>query len=373
MRAWPLAAVLVVVACSTGASPTMPTAPTAPTAPAHTQPSTTAQPVATATERPASPTPHADPLAPGEPWLLHTRYVSESVKRIFLVRPDGTNDHQILTNLPGDMRAVSWSTDGSRIAFVYLGPGSTPDGEIWTAAADGSGAAKLLDGSPECTGAFYPAWSPDDKKLSFVCYKDDDSGGTSGLALFDFATGKITHLNELIYPEVLDNPHRWSPDGSTIVFDILHWDPTDQFLDGSLIATIPTSGGDATRLTSFDSFAAHPDWRPDGNQLVFNTYDLGNMVRTPNASNLLSIRPDGTALNQITTASVDGAYRITQARWDPSGDRIWVTIWQPSLDVSTISIGRVDPSTGAVSDLGIEGNGPQPRPVPRSGQRSLAH
>ena len=36
----------------------------------------------------------------------------------------------------------------------------------------------------------------------------------------------------------------------------LHWDPTDTFLERSLIATIPSAGVTATRLTAFDSFAA---------------------------------------------------------------------------------------------------------------------
>ncbi|HLA16607.1 MAG TPA: hypothetical protein VJZ72_06860 [Candidatus Limnocylindrales bacterium] len=74
------------------------------------------------------------------------------------------------------------------------------------------------------------------------------------------------------------------------------------------------------------------------------------MVETPNASNIYEIGLDGKVLRQITTASHDGSNRIAGPRWDPAGDRIWVTIWQPG-------VGILSPADG---EPRIVGSGPTP-------------
>ncbi len=50
----------------------------------------------------------------------------------------------------------------------------------------------------------------------------------------------------------------------------------------------------------------HPDWRPDGADLVMN--NLGPGAGPP--SNLYAIRPDGSGLHQLTHSSIDGHLRI---------------------------------------------------------------
>jgi len=307
------------------------------------------------------PTPPPTAIEAPEPLLLIGRYVRPEVKGVFLVRPDGTGAHRILADLDVDLRAPAWSSDGSRIAFVYWGAGGAKDGEIWTSLAGGTDAAKLFDGSPGCSGAFYPAWSPDDTKIAFVCFTP---GTRSSLSLYDLRTGEIDDLVSLTYPEVLDNPARWSPDGSTIAFDILHWGPTDDVLDGSLIATVDVTSKEVRRITAPGDFFAYPSWRPDGAALAVNTYDLGNMTRTDHASNIYELGVDGAVLRQITTDSVDGTYRITQPSWAPSAQQIWVTLWRPGEQASVIHAGWVDPMTGVVTDINLEGNSPQMRPVP---------
>jgi hypothetical protein len=69
---------------------------------------------------------------------------------------------------------------------------------------------------------------------------------------------------------------------------VLRWDPTDTFLDGSLIATVLTSGGGPTRLSAIESFDASPDWHPSEDLIVFNTHDLGNTQSTTETSNLFT-------------------------------------------------------------------------------------
>jgi Tol biopolymer transport system component len=284
---------------------------------------------------------------------------------IFLMRPDGSDAHEIVADLPGEHKAAAWSPDGKGLAFVVRDADS-PEGSIWTANADGTGAALLSRGGVECpVGLFHPAWAPDGTKLALVCYP---GGDRESIAVMDLATKSIRRLATYRFPDHLDNAPTWSPDGTAIAFDIQHWDPTGQFLDGSLVATVPVGGGEVQRLTSFDTFMAHPDWSPDGQVLVMNSYDLGNIRTTERPSNLYTMKPDGSDLRQLTYSSVDGSMRIGLPRWDPDGTRIVVSIatsTAPDMSITDVRLGFVDADGGEpVLISQTDGKNPDVRPTP---------
>ncbi len=366
-RASVLAAVsLLAVACSSaGTNPPAPSASVAAGATAPPASTTTKSPTATP---PPRPTPMA--IGDGEPWILFEWYRDgKDTKDLFLVRPDGSDAHAIVTDVPGEHKAASWSPDGTRIAFVVR-DAETPDGSIWTANADGSGAKRLFDGGDACEwGVWHPSWSPDGLKLVMVCYPDS-ADRLSSIAVLDLASMALTTLATVKWPEGLDNPPRWSPDGASIAFPILHWDPTDDHLDGSLVAIVPAAGGKARRLTRFETFMSSPDWRPDGRELVMNSYDLGNIQDTDQPSNLYVIKPDGTGLRQLTHGSVNGEMRIAHPRWTPDGTGIYVSVATTAGPGST-RVNRVDP--GFVDAAGgepvlvspyLSGAHPELRPTP---------
>lgn len=321
-----------------------------------------AAPTSVVATTPASPTPEptlAGPIERG--GLLFSWYggAGANVKVAFVTSRDGSNMRRILSDVVGDIRSLGWRPDGDLMAFVVR-DGAHPDGAIWTAAADGTGAALLYDGLANgCTSVFHPVWSPDGKKLSIACYIDRDTTHTSTLAVLEVATLRLTKLVTYSWPCVLDNPARWSHDGSRIAYDVLHWDPTNTSLDGSRIATIDSTGSSKPHdLTKLDSFAASPAWSPDDSTLLYNTYDFGNMVEA-NVSDLYSIQADGSGAEPFLTAAQAGVSRIGHPEWDPTGTRIWVAV---RVGADTYHIGWLDPDTKALTMLPTVAAGAEPRP-----------
>jgi Tol biopolymer transport system component len=318
----------------------------------------------------ATPSPFA--VLAGEPWLVYHWYLpGKDTKDLFLARPDGSDVHAILTDLPGEHTGASWSPDGSRLAFNDRDD-THPSGSIWTAAADGSGAAFLTDGEGQCPdGIAHPNWSPDGSKLALICYPDP-KGKQGSVATFDVATKTLTRLYTVAWPEHLDGPPSWSPDGTTLVFPILHWDPTDRFITGSLIATVPATGGKARRLTKFDTNMSSPAWSPDGSEIVMNSYDIGNMHTSSHPSNIYAIKPDGSGQRQVTRSSVDGSMRIVFPQWTPDGTWLLVSVatgpvtGPGPVTVDDVHPALVDPAGGepVLFPPSIDGGGADLRPTP---------
>jgi tricorn protease len=103
-----------------------------------------------------------------------------------------------------------------------------------------------------------------------------------------------------------------SPDGSQLAFS---WSGD--------IWTVPTTGGDARRLTIHPANESHPVWSPDGEHIAFtsNRYGNGNVFEsTPRgANNIFMVRADGTALRRLTFADT----RDTPTDFSPDGKWIY--------------------------------------------------
>jgi Tol biopolymer transport system component len=92
-----------------------------------------------------------------------------------------------------------------------------------------------------------------------------------------------------------------SPDGSTIVFELL----------GDLY-TLPIAGGTATRITSGPAYDMQPRYSPDGRQLVFVSDRDG-------AENLWLADADGSAARALTTTERES---YMSPVWTPDGEYI---------------------------------------------------
>ncbi len=95
-----------------------------------------------------------------------------------------------------------------------------------------------------------------------------------------------------------------SPDGQTIVFDLL----------GDLY-TLPTEGGEATRITKGMAFDAQPRFSPDGESVVFISDRSGG-------DNIWTMRLDFTDTTQITRGNTS---LYLSPEWMPDGEHVIVS------------------------------------------------
>jgi Tol biopolymer transport system component len=95
-----------------------------------------------------------------------------------------------------------------------------------------------------------------------------------------------------------------SPDGKTIVFDLL----------GDLY-TLPVAGGKATRITSGQAFDAQPKWSPDGKSIVFVSDRNGS-------DNLWLMNADGSHPRMLTR---DEQRQFVSPTWTPDGKYVVVS------------------------------------------------
>ena len=272
------AALLASTACS-AAGPSRP-GPSASQASPPTVSATTGASPSTVTPTP-SPTPIA--VLDGEPWIVY-QWDPERGQGLYLMRPDGSDSHEIAPELTGEAGGPDWSPDGERIAFELMVDDNVF--EIWTVKADGTDPQMLLacEAAP-CVQVGVPAWS------------------------------SVEYVNA-----------RWSPDGKQVVFTINRYatPPTNESLLGSSIAIVKADGSEADSpriLTDPSMFGSHPDWSPDGRRIVFITHGLGFDADWTKASNLYTIDPDGTGMTQVTRFG-DNDTRVGTPSWTPDGTRI---------------------------------------------------
>jgi Tol biopolymer transport system component len=202
-----------------------------------------------------------------------------------------TTDRSPVHNL-GD---VSWSPDGSRLAF-------TANDDVWTMDADGSNQRELVGGIGSIERG--PTWSPDGRRLAF--YRIDDGG--SGIWTVDPDGGSARRLTteDDRYPA-------WSPDGTRIAFA----------RDPGEIYVMNADGSRARKLTTLGFSQDRPTWSPDGHQIAFRH---NNTITVANA--------DGTGVRQLAApppTRIDrppGSGTPTTPAWSPDGATIAYSLLQ---------------------------------------------
>ena len=219
-----------------------------------------------------------------------------------------------------------WSPDGTKLAFASARPLNGSDGtggtrNIWVINADGSSPTPLTHNTLTGTDTFSPHWSPDGSKLTFASVQNawimnaNGSGITPLTALTTFGVG-------------VSSPF-WSPDGTRLSFT------SSRALDGSDAANpnftlnlwVMKNDGSAatpvTRLTAFGANALGGVWSPDSSKLLFfseralDGTDLANA-----ASNVWTVKADGSSASPLTKLTAVGASTQENPAWSGDGTKI---------------------------------------------------
>jgi Tol biopolymer transport system component len=133
---------------------------------------------------------------------------------MYVVNSDGSNEVQITHPEPSEDESPTWSPDGQKIAFVRgMGSGSGPFvGDIYTVNPDGSALTNVTN-SPAPYDVV--SWSPNGSQLAFSGFLPGYESNSDEIFVMNVdGTGRVDLSNNPAF----DFGPTWSPDGRQIAF-----------------------------------------------------------------------------------------------------------------------------------------------------------
>jgi WD40 repeat protein len=192
--------------------------------------------------------------------IVFTSYRTGNAE-LFSMPLAGGTERRLTTTGAAEMDAAL-SIDGRRLA--YTSNASIGTARVWTANADGTGAAPAttgwgLDGAPDVG----PAWSPSGARLAFV------STGEGSPDIFEITLPGTPSLLQGVQ-NVTEVDPAFSPDGRYLVY-------VSNVTGGGDLYLRRLSDGFTTQLTTFSGADASPTWLPDG-RIVYQAWLGGGVV-----------------------------------------------------------------------------------------------
>lgn len=214
-------------------------------------------------------------------FVREARVAQQDSTRIHVMRADGTREHLLVANKPGQFdSSPAYSPDGSKIAFTReIQSAHGLVNEVLVAAADGADPKAVVlrrwrqgDGLKRLRFFIDPVWSPDDGQLLFT---ESRFGRT---AHHDLTFARSLHLVAATGGDVaLVAQHAaapsFSPNGKHMVYvSEADHNGTTCYEECSINGELYVSHADGTaarRLTKTTLDEEAPDWSADGREIVF--------------------------------------------------------------------------------------------------------
>lgn len=235
---------------------------------------------------------------PGHNGLIAFQAQTAAGLQIFTVRPNGTQLRQI-TYLDGDAVAAAWSPDGRQIVFEHDVPDTCSNVAIMN--PDGTGLIEFP--APNvCEGD--PTFTADGKRIIFNRF--DPATYDEAFWSMDLSGGNRQRLGPCCADPTV------SPDGKKLSYVGFNGDPT-----GAALFTSSIDGSNVVQVTPFSfDVGVKQDWAPDRKHLVFTIY--GDNPIDGVSPNIVTIRPDGTGMRQLTHYQ-GGAVKAITGSYSPDG------------------------------------------------------
>ena len=269
-----------------------------------------------------------------------------------IARPDGSGERELIgaTNEYVDYSAVRLSPDGSRIVYTTT-QGTKEEGrysyDIEISALDGSNRWRLTSSAAVDAGV---TWSPDGSRIAFF-RTGPGRMWRQGARLHTIAPDG-SDLRPLVIDSIpesdperggsisfdLTGPATWSPDGKEIAilveeFHEIHYDADTTTFHGIPAIHIVNADGSGSRRVyggtklwwenpAYKAPASAPAWSPDGRRLAFLQYEhiAGDYQLHPR---LYTIGADGSDLKALAALENGAIYwQYPRVDWSPDGSTI---------------------------------------------------
>ncbi|WP_419837380.1 cell wall-binding repeat-containing protein [Candidatus Poriferisodalis sp.] len=264
-------------------------------------------------------------------WSPDCRQIAfSSGGSVYVADRDGSNPRSVFGIPTVSAVEPDWSPDGTMIALVASRYESSAGhffrrSHIFTVGSDGTGMTQLTSGAVEDYG---PSWSPDGRELVFgrQIWTEESAEGRRGqqwfIASIDADGENLSEITRGPYSET--NPS-WSPDGSRIAVE---WNGRLAVMnpDGTDVEPLPVD----YELNSWSG----PSWSPDGTQLAFSVFEERDGIPISGESNIAVFDFRTKQVREITDLEGDEI----NPDWSPDGQLILFNTFEMGYAYSRIFV-----------------------------------
>jgi Tol biopolymer transport system component len=245
---------------------------------------------------------------PGKNARIAFSLDTDSGIQINTIRPNG-QDLQQITSLTENALGSDWSPDGTKIVFEFDASGDDfgYGCRIEMMNADGSDIVDLTPKSWVAKDgcAYNPSFTPDGKRIVFVATRCRDEIACPrtlwSMNLQGRNRRRIIHIWNIGSFDM--HSPRVSPDGRWILFTVVDETVVVNGVHGNRKALymVRPNGTHLTQVVPYrlDVCVCGGDWAPNQHKIVSSS-QAGPTPVPGNASNLFTVRPDGTHLHYLT-------------------------------------------------------------------------